>query len=328
MKDWLARSAPLPVPISTFNRTDNPDWEDMSPIFDELLKISPRWRSFRICSPVPLAFLRRMGEYEKESLEEVDLGSDLSRLYDPGTTLSFGTTPRLRKLRMVGNSPCSIHWAQLTDLQLYLDASSPSELSLVILARCSNLVNASIFIYSPAALPELETDIFTLHQLSTLSFDLSLAPGNCMLLLHLRVPALKHLRLKLDWDMEWTDAQFTAFQLRSPNITQLEISFSELTSDDLRTALAHAPSLTHLSVINCSRCIGDGLTFALLYRDGFTPLVPSLRNLVFDFCGNGLSEIILASMIMSRWRATPSLSSRPAVARWTYLRFFWGALEF
>ncbi|KAJ7857612.1 hypothetical protein B0H14DRAFT_685526 [Mycena olivaceomarginata] len=122
--------------------------------------------------------------------------------------------------------------------------------------------------------------------------------------------------------MEWTEAQFTAFQLRSPNITQLEISFSELTSDDLRAALAHAPSLTHLSVINCPRCIGDGLTFALLYRDGFTPLVPSLRSLVLDFCGNGLSENILAGMIMSRWRATPSLSSPPAVARWTYLRFF------
>ncbi|KAJ7857611.1 hypothetical protein B0H14DRAFT_685519 [Mycena olivaceomarginata] len=188
MKDWLARSAPLPIPISTLNRTDNPDWDEMSPIFDELLKISPRWRSFRIYGPVPLAFLRRMGEYEKEKPRRGRswLGSQSS--IRPRDYIILRHHPAPSEVEDGRESALQYTLDSAHKLPLSLDASSPPELSLVILARCSNLVNASIFIYSPAALPELEIDIFTLHQLSTLSFDLSLAPGNFMLLLHLGAP--------------------------------------------------------------------------------------------------------------------------------------------
>ncbi|KAJ7264946.1 hypothetical protein B0H12DRAFT_1101549, partial [Mycena haematopus] len=53
----------------------------------------------------------------------------------------------------------------------------------------------------------------------------------------------------------WTQARFTAFQLRAPSITQLDLRYSSLTSDDLKTAIRHAPSLTSLKITSCPACI-------------------------------------------------------------------------
>ncbi|KAJ7264916.1 hypothetical protein B0H12DRAFT_1101438 [Mycena haematopus] len=127
----------------------------------------------------------------------------------------------------------------------------------------------------------------------------------------------------VDANDAWTQARFTAFQLRAPNITQLELQYSNLTSDDLRTAMLHAPSLTHLKLNACHACFDDALIEALYYKG----LAPNLHNLLLDDIGYNFTQEFLVDMIASRWWTDAELAPRlasplahlvtPVVSRWT-----------
>ncbi|KAF7365295.1 hypothetical protein MVEN_00401300 [Mycena venus] len=323
MRGWLARSAPLSVPVSieAVRRVQTQRTEGIPAIFEELLKISPRWYSLTIRGPHSPAFLKRLSHHEKDSLEEVDLGWSVDSLCDSATVLSLGATPRLRRVSMTSSTRFVIPFAQLTTLALTCAEFLP-DASLDILAQCGNLVEASFYVSSWIELPVPRTDILTLHHLRTLSLDVFIdsryfAPflnGIC-------APALEKFCLASSATIVWPET-LTAFQLRSPNITLLEIRYSAPTSDDLRVALSHAPLLTHLELIDCLE-IDDALIHTLHYSDGVTPLVPRLRSLILDVRANVLSENVMASMIASRWwtdEQLASLSRPPAVARWTHVR--------
>ncbi|KAF7363974.1 hypothetical protein MSAN_01056000 [Mycena sanguinolenta] len=314
---WLARSAPLTVPVTLVL-----GYNFINHIPDEILRTCPRWRSLRLEVPdsTPLSsFVSQLTDFGKfDNLEELDLGTGEED--DPVTFISFTTAPRLRKLTTtIFSSAISIlvPWAQLTDLSL---TSYFFNTTLNILAQCPSLVKAAIRTIGWHIFPETRQGI-TLSHLHALS--LSFLPESnrdaMQLLDRMSTPALEDLCLdfdSMDVDVAWTQAHLTSFQLRAPNVTQLTLKSSPLTSDDLRTALRYAPSLTHLKIIDCFHCIDDALIVALHYKAGVSPLAPHLHNLLLHDIGDIYTGDILVGMIASRWCTDAELASRP-VARWT-----------
>jgi len=216
-------------------------------------------------------------------------------------------------------------WPQLTDITL--SGGSSPETVLGILAQCVCLVKASIDTIGWLQLPQARTDFMALTHLRILSLNFLWKLYFMPLLDRLSVPALEELCLDFG-DMHrtqpWTEAHFTPFQLRSPNITRLELNYSSLTSSDLRAALRLAPCLTHLKLAYCDQCFDDTLINALYYKDGVEPLVPHIHNLVVEGIEeNEFAETNLAGMIASRWWAddeVTSLLALPTVARWRFVQ--------
>ncbi|KAJ7237472.1 hypothetical protein B0H12DRAFT_1327076 [Mycena haematopus] len=142
-----------------------------------------------------------------------------------------------------------VPWAQLTDLTL--GAGFPN-IALDVLGQCANLIKATVSTAGWDVLPEARQDIVVLSHLHFLALDFFGVAGHVLPFLdHLSAPVLKQLSLDfgdIDVNPYWTEARFTAFQLRAPNITQLDLRDSSLTSDDLRTAIRHAPSLICLQI--------------------------------------------------------------------------------
>ncbi|KAJ7727354.1 hypothetical protein B0H16DRAFT_1697725 [Mycena metata] len=129
----------------------------------------------------------------------------------------------------------------------------------------------------------------------------------------LSAPALETLSISfLSDSISWTQAAFTAFLLRSSNITELCLRWCPLTSSDLITALAHAPSLTHLQLEGCHR-LDDAFLLALHHHvdAGTPPLVPFLHDFHLEDMSELLTETLIVGMLTSRWRAGS------ATARWS-----------
>ncbi|KAF7363978.1 F-box domain-containing protein [Mycena sanguinolenta] len=323
LKAWLLRSVPLTIPITLVLDSESIN----NRILDEVMRTAPRWRSLTLKmeseAPAP-SFVSRLAESKLNNLEELGL-LRFDKDVDRAALLSFTTAPRLRKLEILSNFlPMSMPWSRLTGLTF----TSSTLTVLDILAQCPNLIQAVVRAAGWNVLPQARRDILTLSHLRTL--DLRFRDGQHFVPLSdcLSAPALEELYLDF-WNREtdrlfWTSAHFTAFQLRAANITQLGFEDSLLTVDDLKIAIHHAPSLTHLTLDNCGACFDDAFANALCYKPDTTPLAPNLHHFVlfrFDF-GDNFTEDTLARMIVSRWWTDTELASRlvpPAVARWTHV---------
>ncbi|KAJ6451582.1 hypothetical protein C8R45DRAFT_1041721 [Mycena sanguinolenta] len=310
LRIWLARSAPLPVSLllAKGNGDINPG------ILEEFLRVAPRWRSLRTQVLLPAWFISQLSQCRLDNLEELNFGLiNGNNLPNP---LSITAVPRLRKFNIYSFSPelqlrNLIPWGQLTDLDIH---SRDSHVVFDILSQCSNLLTANVFTSG-----WYQEDVLVFGQLHTLTFTLSApseTPPITQFFEHLSTPLLRKLRVKLGHG-HWTQAHFTAFQLRAPNITHLEFNqLPSVTSDDLGAAIRHAPSLTHLTLDRCDNCFDDAFIRTLHYVDGVEPRAPRLHSLVVH--GRAWSEDILAGMIASRWWTDAELVSvSPVVARWT-----------
>jgi hypothetical protein len=223
-----------------------------------------------------------------------------------------------------------VPWARLSDLTMS-DGCFP-DVALDILAQCTDLAKASVGTMGWSQLPQARADSVTLNYLRVLSLNFW---GRLLYFMpfldYLSAPALEELCLNfgdISPMQPWAPAGFTAFQLRSPNITRLDLTSSNLASDDLTTALLHTPSLTHLKILGCDYCFDDTLIEALQYKDGVEPLVPRLHHLIWDseINENVFSEDLLTDMIASRWWTDMELaahSAPPAVARWTHVELYY-----
>ncbi|KAJ7264900.1 hypothetical protein B0H12DRAFT_1230548 [Mycena haematopus] len=321
LKAWLVRSAPLTIPVSLVLGHRRRDRR----ILDELLRTASRWRSFHSPGFASPSLINHLAECKLESLEELTLGSFTGNV-DPTALPSFTTVPQLRTLKIHFSSnalPILMPWAQLTHLTLGADFPN---LALDVLAQCPNLIKAVVSIMGWDVLPEARQDILALSHLRALSLSIfGLDSRHSISFLDsLATPALERRCLDFgsmnDGNDAWTQARFTAFQLRAPNITQLHLESASLTSDDLRTAIRHASSLTSLKIIFSAACINDALIDDLRYKAGVSPLAPHLRNLCLDHIGKNFTENILVGMIVSRWWSDIELAScvvPPAVSRWT-----------
>ncbi|KAJ7264948.1 hypothetical protein B0H12DRAFT_1217130 [Mycena haematopus] len=312
LKAWLVRSAPLTVPVSLVM-----EFRETHRVEDEVLRAASRYRSLHLIGPYTrLAFVRRLARARLDNLEDLDLGF-LDE--DVPTVLPSFTVPQLRKLSIYFCSnavPILVPWAQLTDITL---GANFRNIALDVLGQCPNLIGAAVITAASEVLPEITQDILGLSHLRFLSLSFFGWRHGIPFLDNLSTPVLEQLCLEFDMGVSyrcWTEARFTAFQLRAPSITQLDLKYSDLTSDDLRTAMRHAPSLTHLKLTLCHHCFDDALIEALYYG----ALVPNLHTLFLDHIGNNFTQGILVDMIASRWWTDAELASRldpPMVSRWT-----------
>ncbi|KAJ7366389.1 hypothetical protein DFH08DRAFT_1071912 [Mycena albidolilacea] len=263
-----------------------------------------------------------------ESLEALAL----SLRKDTGSVLAF-TVPRLRKLSLHISDALpilSLPWAQLADFTFTCPRSSRPDIAFDLLAQCPNLVQTSVF--AGPVLPGAARDALSLSHLRSLYVYYFEPAGHATghgasFLDNLLAPVLEELYLdfgKLSArSPRWEGAHFPAFQLRTPNITGLELRCSTITPDELKDVLSHTTCLERLTLEDCRRCFDETFIDALHYKDGVTPLVPHLHSLVLKFTlENGLADI-MASVIASRWWTDIELASNPdppAVARWTLVR--------
>ncbi|KAF7357591.1 F-box domain-containing protein [Mycena sanguinolenta] len=319
LKAWLAHSAPFTVPVSI----DMMKGEFISHrMVDEVLNTASRWCSLAISTNAPLSLVRQLAGCRLDSIENLDLG--LSRDGESPFYLGFRTLasfthrtlPRLRKLALdiyTLSLPIRLPWAQLTDLTLFCD--SP-HLALDILAQCANLTRGFVSTSGWDSwdwTPTTNRNIFALSHLQSLTLPFISSEGDVTPFFdYLSAPALEELCLDFE-DMIVEDhecwpnsSRFTAFLLRSPHITRLELTdlrHSTLTSDDILAFLQHTVYLTHLKVTEpSSDCFDDVLISALTYHDGKIPLVPCLQYFALESTYTmNFTEDILAEMITSRW---------------------------
>ncbi|KAJ6466349.1 hypothetical protein C8R45DRAFT_1021397 [Mycena sanguinolenta] len=305
LKEWLARSAPLSVPVSfVLERGEVDDC-----ILEEALGTASRWRSLdlRLRKEPPLSLVRRLAQCRLSRLEELDLGtSQLEKDIDEEVTaLYFTTLSRLQKLRIgIFSDGLSIimPWAQLTDLTLFCD--SP-DITLDILAQCPNLTRASARTTGWSTLPDARA-VIAFNRLRTLSLPFwGWAGPYSPFFDYLSAPLLEELSLNFSDLMdhkEWSETHFTAFQLRA--------------------IISSTPSLTHLELNYCHQCFDDTLVGALTYKGTNTgTLAPRLHHLVLEYmeCNNSFTKDVLAEMIASRWWTDDTGPVSPAVARWTFV---------
>ncbi|KAJ6466282.1 hypothetical protein C8R45DRAFT_484646 [Mycena sanguinolenta] len=335
LETWLARSAPLSVPI-TVTGLVNQSWltESGSRLTEILLCIAARWRWLRFVDyTVPGSFIQRLAGSRLDSLEELVLwsveGDDLH--FDPTTILSFTTAPRLRNAILSTACRIPMPWAQLTDITL--EGRISLETFRNIFSQCINVVNVSLIAIGWAVFSPIQPDALALNQLRFLSVTSIGGEDGMQFFACISAPALDELRLCFeDGDIEWAEDAFTAFQLRSPNITKLTIEGRGLPvpSHALIAAFRHAPSLTHCSIDHCPDSVDDHFCQALCYTADAEPLVPHLHTLAIAETDGNLSQDGLATMIASRWWSDAELASRSrprAVARWRQIRLQTDAID-
>ncbi|KAF7357614.1 F-box domain-containing protein [Mycena sanguinolenta] len=325
LKAWLECSAPLSLPISFM-----PVHVNMNPaIREEVLRVVSRLGSLQMPIRTLSSLVRQLGKCRLDNLEELEL-EGIEDDTDPTPPLAFTAVPRLQKLSII-NCPIAYHtlvpWAQLTELTI---GASP-DTTLGVLSHCANLFE--VFVINPGwpQFPEAGPDLVVLGQLRSLRLEIRMDSGDiAQFLNYLSTPLLQTFRVDVVQAQRWTQASLTAFQLRAPNITQLQFGFSQtLTSENLVAVTFHAPSLTHLTLTYCNGCFDDAFIRTLYHKDGVTPAVPCLHSLVVWQGSDtvSLTEDFLAGMIASRWWSDTELASYlapPAVARWTRVEFEMG----
>ncbi|KAF7357475.1 F-box domain-containing protein [Mycena sanguinolenta] len=320
LKAWLARSEPMAARVSLVSGFEDINRE----ILEEVLRVVRRLGSLDlpITRTTPSWLVAQLEQSEFDGLEELHLR--VATWIDPA--LAFTTVPRLRKLRLI-NFPrvpqTLVPWAQITDLTL---SENPHDVTFGILAMCPNLVVASITTCGFRYHSQIQPNPLVLGQLHTLTLH-SMAKSSYVtpFFSHLSTPLLQSLRVNFRDSKRsyWSQTDFTAFQLRAPNIAQLEFANSDdFTPGSLEATIRSAPSLTHLTIALCTG-FDDSFIRALRYRDGVPPIAPCLQNLVVHK-GHyvDVAEDVLAAMIASRWWTDAefaSLEVPPAVTRWTYV---------
>ncbi|KAJ6466301.1 hypothetical protein C8R45DRAFT_485230 [Mycena sanguinolenta] len=324
LETWFARSAPLTVPITIIGlENESQATESGSRVTEALLSIVARWRSLRFLDYLaPPWFFQRLVGRRLGSLEELMMGNvHQNSHFDPTTILSFATTPRLRKATLSSTCGIPMPWAQLTDIAIG-NGMSP-ETFRRIFSQCINVVK--VFVRVIGILSQVRPDALALNQLRILSVAWAGDQDHGMQFFdYVSAPALDELCLCFDaGNIEWDT--FTAFQLRSPNITKLKIEGEGLPvpSHALITAFRHAPFLTHFHIDHCPNSVDDHFCQALCYTENAEPLVPRLHFLAVSETDGNLSQDGLANMIASRWWTDAELASRsraPAVARWEQIR--------
>ncbi|KAK7048208.1 hypothetical protein R3P38DRAFT_1854535 [Favolaschia claudopus] len=208
LQAWLARSAPLSIPVSFETEHESSGtWEDISPILEEVLKVSSRWHSFKICDSGPLnaPFIKRLAQYPMDSLEYI-----LEKLddMDPPVGVYFGSTPRLRRVHLY-RGILSASWSVISELILYPYGGSVKA-ALEIVLQCPNVVDLTVDVAlwteSPAA-----SAVVTFNHLRTISLAFTGNSDFTPFLNRISAPRLEKLSLELDTMIPWEEAEFTAF---------------------------------------------------------------------------------------------------------------------
>ncbi|KAJ7481208.1 hypothetical protein B0H11DRAFT_2280442 [Mycena galericulata] len=234
--------------------------------------------------------------------------------------------PRLTVVMLGDNYPdmSTIPWGRLTVLHL---SDAPTH-CLDLFLQCANLKEASLFTGEWPDLANVpDRPVTLLPHLRSLQFvmdygdDWDADGGHAEQFLQpLALPALTSLQLSLG-GRPLSSAQISPFLLRSPNIQDLDLVLSEISSEDLVGVLRSTPALTYLRLCMCFTCIDDSSLGALQYRENDAdPLVPLLEHLHWDNILGVFEGASLEAMLRSRWwpaglQSPYAAQSSPRVAR-------------
>ncbi|KAJ7893727.1 hypothetical protein B0H14DRAFT_3125775 [Mycena olivaceomarginata] len=225
----------------------------------------------------------------------------------------------------------------------HIDRRLSLDVALDRVSQCPHLTRLKLTSPGWRPFPPAKTQIIVLRRLRALS--LHFGSRHFMQVFDvLSGPTLEELFLAFSdqhfrpWDpgTPWAEAPFTAFQLRTSNLTRQDIRHSNIASNDLRIALAHVPSLTHLKTYHCRTCPDTTLLLALSYSVGAEPepLAPRLQYLsllAIPRVGSGiiLSQAALADIITSRsWSVLDSETSHKTVSRLKHVELSASAFKF
>jgi hypothetical protein len=109
----------------------------------------------------------------------------------------------------------------------------------------------------------------------------------------LSLPSLEFLELGFapSSQLVWPTHEFSAFQMRAPNITHISLKDCPIPSQALATLLRLTPVLTTLTLLRCGACIDNEFlqTFSYDHSRAARRLVPQLREI--DWCGIGSGRL-------------------------------------
>ncbi|KAJ6618882.1 hypothetical protein B0H10DRAFT_2028357 [Mycena sp. CBHHK59/15] len=337
-KTYLERSFPLPIAVGIYAL--GMVRADVTPLMDVLSSASGRWRSLalNIRSLDPLVSLP---PGSLTALEELRIQDFNPGPYSYVENTVFLTAINLRKLTVVHwiSHRFAIPWSQLTVLTVDLGYEPDSYLD--VMMQCDSLVTASLHIKAWMEDDDDDDEPFVreLLHLETLRVDFIRAdesgePQIVMPLFRdLALPALRTLKLSFDIiATSWSSEEFTQFQLRCPNLEDVELWDLDADSDVLITLIRHAPVLKSFAATfdRGSPLIDDDFMRALEYRASDPhPLAPLLESLQLreseweesdsdsdsDSGGPSFQEASLERLIRSRWWSDEELHGRPTVAR-------------
>ncbi|KAF7377601.1 hypothetical protein MSAN_00182900 [Mycena sanguinolenta] len=318
----LARSNPVPVSVALVESGKNPGYRELSKTIARIVTpTAHRWKRLSIGLPSLLPQFNQIPPETFEALEDLFLCGFQEQM-DP--IVAFQSCPRLLNFgfECYSEAPKAhllhLPWSQIVHLEITL-------LSLLdcrtVLLQCGNLVSAEVRAYDRGdSVPTAGGPVVaTLPFLSKL--DLTICgrawPSNELhsvgaFLAPLALPSLK----VFDVDFEdgesasWPTQVITLFQGRCPNIEQITLFSSSISSEGLTALLRNAPALTTLDLISCLHCIDEHFWHALRYDVADAcPLVPKLRNLRLEYVGDKFTDGSMEAAIRSRWWPSDGVSA-------------------
>ncbi|KAK6977654.1 F-box domain-containing protein, partial [Favolaschia claudopus] len=316
---WFARSAQLPLSLSLQRSAEAPQ------MANEILAVASRCRSLRFPRTVSASFLLQLGNISRSSLEELEICDDVERDVRLGSISCFTEMPRLRKLTLDLQFPIPMPWDQLTDISV-IHRDRHDDLY-TILQECEQLVRVHISIQMPDNGFSILLYLIVLNHLRVLklSSDVEERKWDVMstLLDCILAPSLDELSLENPGKLD--ENSLTRFQLRSPDITKLSLAGPniDISSHALKSALRHAPLLTHLSIEQCPMFTLEMLTRVLASPDSDSQfLVPRLNVLTLtDLMWHGPGVIdAVHSLIRARWWTNDEIAAglkRTTVEPWS-----------
>ncbi|KAJ7162941.1 hypothetical protein C8R46DRAFT_331513 [Mycena filopes] len=319
LKEWLRRSAPFPIDIRLECRRRD---IDSAAVVGAVVTTAHRWSRADFHLPslsgfcnIPSTALKQLRTLRLQSQDAAN----------PRALLAFSLAPNLDTLTLHTRYPTRLMmpWSQLTCLDLVTNSAQEG---LDTLFQCPNLVTVELSIPAWPQLPDLaEIRPTTFGKLETfvLRFDFDEPGFLAPLFVGLALPVLKRFKIALSSELEWPSMEFTQFQLRSPNIESLSISYSSLDSNDLMAILRHSPTLSKLDLQCCRHAFDEYIAVSLCAsHQSLTQLVPRLHSLtVVEGCYD-FEEHTLSALIAGRWWTDAQLAGfplPPRVSRWSYI---------
>jgi len=311
-KAWFERARPYPLRVSLRVNTFN---KKFSRMLDAILSSADRIQYLHLHLPYPHYWpLVHVAAGSMALLESVSLSvgfSDSQQLVRWVRRITaFVAAPRLRSVTLFSPSPWGLFesdlpmpWSQLTTLYLH-ESATLLYACLDVLSKCTNLVNCMLNIDATAVEGiQPHVPIVILPCLGKLHL-LFVEPGDFSpFFQHLNLPALKDLTIETIYGYRWSHQSFTEFALRSSlDSERLRFGYVNIRSDELLLLLTCMQSLVELDIEH-SQCVDNSLFGALCYREmDDHHLVPRLKTLLISHAsGHHIDDILIASMIESRW---------------------------
>ncbi|KAJ7137749.1 hypothetical protein C8R44DRAFT_727962 [Mycena epipterygia] len=327
IKMWLERSSNLPLSLHFTSHSVGANLHLPILANATMPSISTRVKRLNLAGLASYASLRLLFSHPLDSLESLQVSSNEREAVDPmAPKIDLSTiAPRLNSIILEENYPdvFTTPWSNLT----YLHISDSPDNCLHVLLECKSLKDASFDTGEWSDFGAFDFPVIVLPHLRSLMFAVGYDFGEVVgdidnFFQPLALPALTSLQFRLgEKPLSWPTAEFSLFQLRSPNIQNLDLSNSTISPEGLISLLRSSPAVKELTLNYCRECIDESFLRALEYHHeaDTDPLAPMLEGLTWDGFPRDFEETSFEAMIRSRWWPTgqppPFAGGIPKIAR-------------